>query len=610
MGGAKEDIDPPVRANSRLQLLLRLIGFGFVAVVAVYIGFLACSVNEARLLVQRFGYFTIAGTFVWSVVAVVRIGPGWLRSWSGMTRQEVWAAGGVALLLTLVAVVTVPYTYKVLYDEFVLQATAWSLHEARIVGAVVRAYDIGGVFTTLQTYLDKRPFFFAFLISLLHDLTGPRTANAFIFNTVLMPVSIGLVYLLARRLVSHWPAMAALCAFGAFSLLAQNATGSGMELLNLVMLLIVMHLGIWYLEAPDETRLTALVLTTILLAQSRYESSLYVAPAALVVLEGWRRRDRLILPMAAILAPAMLIPYALHNTYVSGMPFLWELREGEATRFGGVYFMGNLSHALKFFFDFSGQIPNSTWLAVAGLPAMIWTVWVVGHRVAGWRQASPVVVLHIIFGVGITANLGLLMFYYWGQLDDPIVSRLSLPFSMLLALCIAWTITQFPRSRQKGVAQLAITGAILSYLSTGLVANGVNWALNLQAREIAWELNAVQNMSPEPRLILTNKSSLIWLTNEISSIQIIGARHRVEAIRYHLAQHTFAEILVTQNYRPVNRDGGFQLDPIDRLPSEYVLEPVLERRFGTHIARISRVKELLPVKAASTENPEEVLPPS
>ncbi len=51
-----------------------------------------------------------------------------------------------------------------------------------------------------------------------------------------------------------------------------------------------------------------------------------------------------------------------------------------------------------------------------------------------------------------------------------------------------------------------------------------------------------------------------------------------------------------QTYRPVGPEGGFQLDPLDRLPDNFLLEPVIERRFGSHISRISRVKEILPVE--------------
>ena len=440
---------------------VRLVLFGLVAVVAVAFGFLAHSVEEARIWVQRYGYYTIAFTFAWAVFAAVKAGPGWARITPRMSRRETFSLVATIASLTLVAAVTVPYTYKVLYDEFVLQATAWCMHEAREVGAIVLGYEVQGVFATFQNYLDKRPFFFAFLVSLIHDLTGYREANMFALNTVLMPVVLGLLYVLARRLAGHVASLAAVCGLGAFSLLAQNATGSGMEMLNLAMLLLVVLLACWYLDAPDEPRLTVLLLGTVLLAQSRYESGLYVLPAALVVLEGWRRSGRLILPAAAMLTPALLIPYALHNTYLSGTPMLWELREGDISRFGAVYLADNLKHAWTFLFDFTGRYTNSWWLALAGIPALLAATWLAIKGIRSWRTASASNVVLVVFGAAIWANLGLLMFYYWGNLDDPIVSRLSLPFCALLALAIAWACGQVRPAWRGSVVSVTCAGHVI-----------------------------------------------------------------------------------------------------------------------------------------------------
>lgn len=588
----------------------RLLLFGLVIVVAVAFGFLAHTVNEARILVQRYGYYTMAFTFAWAVLAWIRIAPDWLKSWPGFSRREMGVTLGAIAGLTLIAVLTVPYTYKVLYDEFVLQSTAWCLHELREVGATVLGYRVDGVFSTMQTYLDKRPFFFTFIVSLVHDLTGYRESNAFALNTVLMPVVLGLIYLLARRFAQHRAALGALVSFGAYSLLAQNATGAGMEMLNIVMLLLVMHLAVWFLRRPDEPRLAALVLGAVLLAQTRYESSLYVLPAALVILEGWRRSGKLILPAAAVLAPALLIPYALHNTYLSGTPLLWELREGEASRFGYDFFAGNLVHAFRYLFSFSGSLPNSWWLAVAGLPALAFAIAASLKGLPRWKNASAEMITMVLFGGAIAANLGLLLFYYWGELDDPIVSRLSIPFTALLALCLAWIIGRFPQPWRRSVASIVIGGALFSYMSTGLTANASNWELNIQARRIAWELEQVQEMerqAPGERLIITNKSALFWLTHRISSIQIVRARFRDEQIRYHMGQHTFREILVMQSFHPMGAEGGFQMEPADRLPDSFVLEPVQERRFGTRLTRISRLVRVdeTAIKAAETEDQEQ-----
>jgi hypothetical protein len=571
---------------------LRLLLFGVVALGSVYAGFVAPSVEQARWLVQHFGYFAMAGTFAWAVVAFGRLAPEAWRARPGLTRREAWVLGGLITALTLLAVLTAPYNYKVLYDEFVLQATAHNLHEIRQVGAMTRGYEVEGAFRGVSSYLDKRPIFFAFLVSLLHDVTGYREANAFALNTALLPVILGLLYLLARRLMAHGAACAAVVGFGAFSLLAYNATGAGMEMVNLAMLLLTILLGAFYLEAPDGRRLTALILGAVLLAQSRYESALYIAPTALVVLEGWRRRGGTLLPAAAILAPALLIPYALHNTYLSGSPQLWELRDGTESRFAAQFFTNNLVHAFRFFFDFSGTMTNSWWLGVAGLPALGWAAWRVLRAGRGWKAAPAAVVSLVVFGGAIAGGLSLLMFYYWGELDDPIVSRLSLPFCALLALSIAWLAEQLPAARRRLGIGVAIGGAALAYLTTGLHANATHWQLNLLMREIAWEGEVIAQLPPARRLIVTNKSALFWVTREISSVQIPRARWRAEQVKFHLDHHTFDEIIVGQGLRAVGPDGGFQVEPADRLPESYVLEPLCERRWGTRIARLSRVVEI------------------
>lgn len=582
----------PVRPNEGRRAPVRLLVFGAVAVASVFFGFLAHTAAEAGQLVQRYGYYAMALVFAWALLTWFRLAPAWWRERPTTTNREIVALAAIVIALTAIAVLTAPYTYKILYDEFVLQATAQNLHEVREVGAMTRGYDVEGAFRGVGSYLDKRPIFFAFLVSLLHDLTGLREANAFALNTALMPAILVLLYLLARRLMSHAAACVAVVCLGAFSLLAYNATGAGMETINLAMVLFTVLLAAFYLDAPDEPRLAALILAAVLLAQSRYESALYIAPTALVVLEGWRRRSRPILPAAAVLAPALLVPYALHNSYLSGTPQLWELREGAEARFAAQFFLGNLRHAVRFFFDFSGTLMNSWWLGIAGLPALGWMVFKVARGLRGWRTAPAPAVALVWFGGAICGGLGLLMFYYWGELDDPIVSRLSLPFSALLALCIALTADRLPvRWRRPGLA-LAAGGALLAYLTTGLRANAMHWQLNLQMREIAWEGEVVDALPPARRLVITNKSALFWVPRQISSVQLPRARWRAAQVKFHLDHHTYDEIVVGQTLRPLGPDNGFQLDPADRLPDSYVLEPLAERRFGTRIARLSRVREI------------------
>ncbi len=598
---------PPAPTRVRVSTPWRLALFGVVAVAAVEIGFVTTSFTHAGHLIQNYGYYTIAATFAWFVVALVRIAPAAGHGLPTLAWRERWQLAALIAGCTLVAALTTPYDYKVLYDEPVIQGTAWNLHFFREVGNYQHAYMVNGVFspvTIAGTYLDKRPFFFAYLVSLLHDLTGYRSANAFALNTALMPVVLGLAYFYARRLVAHAAALAAVFTLGTLSLMAQNATGAGMELLNLAMILLTLHLAAHWLAAPDEPRLAALVLAVVLLAQTRYESALYVAPVALAVFEGWRRAGRLLLPPAAVLGPALLLPYALHSTYLSGTPFLWELHDSDTGRFGLQYFSKNIVHAWRFFSDASGlATASSWWLFGAGFVALALVLVRVVRALPQWRTAPPAAVALTLGGAGIAANLLLLQFYYWGQLDDAIVGRLSLPFAMLLVLCLALVVQRWASPRRP-LAAVVASGAALAALTSGLIANARHSYRNILGQELAWESRFVAARPHGDRLILTGRSALVWYAQHVASIPIGRATVRARSVQFHLDQHTFSEVLVLQNYRPVGPDGGFQLDPLQQLPPAYVLEPLAERRFGAQLARISRVIKInLPPETEAPATP-------
>ena len=571
--------------------LVRLLVFAVCAVAAVAVGFLVFSPAEGGILIRKYGYYAIAATTLWWGVSLRRLpaqAMAWIRSLRGGER---WAAGGLIAGLTLVAWLTFPFSYKVLYDELVLQSTAWNLHFFREVGTMVRGYEIEGVFTSLETYLDKRPYFYAFVVSLGHDLTGYRAETAFWLNAALLPVAFSLFYGLARLVASPRVAWVALACFGATPLLSQNANGSGMDLLNVVMLLATCGLAKRYLDRPDEERLGAFLLTTILFAQTRYESLLYVLPSALVVLEGWRRAGRPVLPAAAIVAPLLLVPSALHYTYVSGTPILWELHEGQDTRFSFEYLPGNLGHAWDYFFDFSNQSLGSWWLAgfgftaVAGVLVGIFRWWKHAARLSSSELAA------IVFGAAAAANLLLLMAYYWGQLDDPIVARLVLPFTVFMALAIGWILERWTRDGT-AAARWVGAGALITYVGWGLPSAEYNRFLNQITTEIDWEMRAVDRLPDVPRLIVTNKTAFNWLIDGTPTVPFRQVVPKAESIRYHLQHGTFQEVLVSQRIRPTTIEGCFQVDPRDALPARFILEPVIEKQIGMRLERLSRLLEI------------------
>lgn len=565
----------------------RLALFGLAGVAAVYFGFIGLDVEASGMLVKKFGYHVMLLTFVLWLACLWRL---WHERLPGEPpgRRELLGAGAVIALFTGMAVAAEPFRSKVLFDEFVLQSTAFNMHFFRDTATMVRGYDILGTFLSLDNYLDKRPNFYPFLISLVHDLTGYRPANAYWLNAALYPVTLGLAYYLGRRLAGRWGALFTVVLLGSLPLLGQNATGSGMELLNFCMILAVAALGGAYLRRPDETRLSALVLGAVLLAQSRYESAIYVLPVALIILIGWWQRGGVVLSWLTVLVPLLLVPCALQNKVLNNTRWMWELRADQETRFSTDYLAKNLESAADFLFNTSQRFANSLTLTVLGFLALGWLAWHLLRRRPALRNTPADHLALFLLGLGAVANTVLIMFYYWSSFNDPMASRFALPLYLVLAFAVV--VAGAALCRRLATAGPAVLG-ILALLAVVAATNRFAQPLysHTGIDEIEWERRFVAARPPGPRLIITNKSTLPWLLLKIPSILVGRARLVADRVQYSLQDSLFREILVTQTFRPTSADGEHAMQPEDKLPPGFKLEPLAERHFGTKITRISRL---------------------
>lgn len=581
---------PPVlfvSANAIFQRTeFRLALFGLAAVAAVYFGFIGLDVETAGMIVKRYGYYVLLLTFVLWVAALWRL---WCERLPGEKpgRSELLAAGAVIALFTVMAVTAEPFRSKVLFDEFVLQSTAFNMHFFRDTATMVRGYDILGAFLSLDNYLDKRPNFYPFLISLVHDLTGYRVANAYALNAALFPVTLGLAYYLGRRIAGRWGAMLTVGLLGSLPLLGQNATSAGMELLNFAMILAVAALGGAYLRQPDSSRLSALVLGAVLLAQARYESAIFVLPVALIILLGWWQRGGVVLSWTAMLAPLLLIPCGLQNKVLSSTKWMWELKENQDSRFSVEYLGKNLGGAEDFLFNTTQRYANSLPFAVLGFLALGWLLWHLLRDRPALREIPPDRLALFLIGLGAVANTVLIMFYYWSSFNDPMASRFALPLHLVFAFAVV------AAGASLGRRWPAVPGLLGGVTLLAVVMATSRFAQPLYSHtggeEIEWEKRFIAALPQGERLIITNKSTLPWLLQKTPSILVGRAGLVADRVRSSLEESMFREILVMQSFRPTTVDGDHAMVPEDRLPEGFELEFLTERRFGTKITRISRL---------------------
>jgi hypothetical protein len=570
----------------------RAVGLVGAAGLAIWLGFVGLPVRVAEEVVKRGGFYFMALTVAWWVVALARAFRRRRLPPAAPTRAAFppgrrLVLGVVIGGLTLMAIQSEPYRGKILNDEFVLQSTAYNLHHFRDVATMVRGYEVEGTFISTDNYLDKRPYFYPFLVSLLHDFTGYRPANAFVLNSVLYAAALGLIYAVGQALAGWRGGLLAALLAGSLPLLGQNATGSGMELLNVVMIVGTLWLGARYLADPEEAGLEAFLLSVVLLAQSRYESALYVFAAAAVVVWGWWAVRRVILPWSALAAPMLLLPVALQQRVVANSPLLWELDEARKVRFSIDYLPANVRGALAFLFNGNAERANSLLLSAAGLAAVQGLALLVAWRWRTWRRRAPAEVALACFGGVILANTGLVMFYYWASFDDPMASRFSLPWLLLMVFAIVVVARWLDRRLPATTLLLALAAGWA--VPEAAAKFGHHYYSHLGNDEIAWHHRWVNARPSARRLVISNRTSLSWLLEETPAILLDRARLVADRLQHQLTQPLFDEILVIQALRPTSAEGDFQLPEEEALPDFFRTELLAEKRFGTRLCRVSRL---------------------
>ena len=601
--------------RDRRVLLLALL-----ALLAIVVGRVTVPSDQAVTCVVKGGYWVllfIAGYFAYVVGRIVR--DLW-REWRPLRAD----LGILCLILVTGGVLLAHerYGYKILADELLLSGTSMGMHYNRDAAYPVRATTVQGPFQILQSVVDKRPIFFPFLVSLVHDFTGYRPENAFYVNTVLGFVFLGLVYLIGWKIGrSRWAGALLVLLFAGLPLLSQQMKGGGFELLNLVMLSAVLLLAFAYAEKRDAVTQEALCYAAVLLAYTRYESILMLVPVAALVLWGWWREQRVTLTWPVVVAPLFLILPLLHNRVFSLNASAWELASRGATvPFGLQYVRENLGHAAAFFFDTTGYQPNSPLFAVLGVIATVFfLLWIV-RIVRAPFASNPADVATAFIGIGLVGIFVLLMLYFWGQFDHPVIHRLSLPVHLLMAVAIVAAGASLWRPRMNATAnahdgnpgpagepsspcisdaarkarrlwQSGCVAAIAALVIYSLPAMSRRaYAITYSPSvEMEWRTDFLRRFPARDYLFIDN-DSVFWITHHVAATPNTLVKEHEDGLIYHLRNDTFSSMYVMQHFRVDPKTGHRTMEPTDDLGPDFELEPFWEKRIeALFIGRISRI---------------------
>jgi len=390
------------------------------------------------LMPVHLGIAAVAATRWWRAV----------RPTAAQWRAATLAAGGAAALAALTVLAVEP-RHRMQWDETSLLGTAQGMHRQRAALLTGSAVPFAGDLVPLEQTLDKRPPLFPFLVSVLHDASGYRPANAFVVNAIALGLALLVVGLAVGWFGGAIPAATAMLLLLASPLTSLAATSGGLEMLAGLLLVVVLAQALAVVREPSAVRVELLLATGLVFAAVRYEA----LPLLLLVLglAAWQTRGRwrcaattrwLLLLLPTLLTPLVLL--LLHGRQdrfypeANGEPLL-----------ALAHFVDHVGPLLHWLFAprfETGEVAVLSWLAVVA--------W--GHRLFR-RQATASDLLVV---VPIAAATTLTLAWFYGDVREVTAQRLFVPIVWFCALSPLLTLAGTTRGVRIGVLVAAAAFAV------------------------------------------------------------------------------------------------------------------------------------------------------
>ena len=277
---------------------------------AVLICVMSLLIPSPRLtaIYHNSGFYILFASFIyWAYLQLPRQ--------FNLARLQAFGKDQGLILLFIIAVVALmflvsPLQFRILADETNLLGIANSMYSQHSFENRTSALFYFQQQHQVHSEWGIRPNFYPFLVYVLHSLKGYSAYNGFIVNFIAGVVCLFSFYWLLNRWFSTAMALLGAITLAAFPVFVLWVTSSGFEIVNLALALTAFCWLYQYQQTDDSYHLERLALTLVLLAQTRYESAVFVFSIGLAVLIMLRVEQIKALSWRFVLVPFFFLPIA------------------------------------------------------------------------------------------------------------------------------------------------------------------------------------------------------------------------------------------------------------------------------------------------------------
>jgi len=471
--------------------------------------------------------------------------------------------------------------FRVFNDEPAHQMAAQSMHELRQVSIPEVGYHLEGKLDFGERSLSYRMYFYPFLVSLVHDLTGFRVENGLIVNAALGIGFFLLIYLIGIRFHPGGGVFLILLA-ATLPLLDLSATSWGYDLTNLTTLAALFFASLEYVERPDRNRLNLLIATSLIASMCRNESVLLLAFSVLVIgYVVFRRRGVVPISRFSAISPFFLIPaFAAHSIFgiINPANLYSSWQDNGFFVFSAI--PENFTRVSSWMFDFSTASPSSPVLSFFGLLGLIFLA--TQTALSFWRRVPihPQTALVLIFSmVGFPVYVLVILGQFWNPLAGEAV-RFLLPLHLMLLILAGWWLGNLnvkPAFLHFFLIILAAAVFLFGVPARSTMPRGNNAAF---AQHAEWAIQWLDDNDDDATLYVSQLNTF-FLLHGYPTIGSDRANQHIRQLMHLVREGYYDRVLgfFIERYDTENRRWA-PVEPTSPLPDEVLISPVDERRFA------------------------------
>ena len=260
----------------------------------------------------------------------------------------------------------------------------------------------------------------------------------------------------------------------------------------------------------------------------------------------------------------------------------------------------NLGYTKNFLFTSNKFSSNSPLIAVLGIAGLVSIIAFNITHFQAWSANYKQLDTAQIFGVAVIAEFILVLGFTYAQLDDPVVTRLGMPFLVLILICagLSLSILQSVRSKLKPAIYILI--AICFIFALPIYSDHLYTKNNKVLESMEW-IMAHHKKLPEGNYLYISKYPQEMSLNQIGSISLRRSLTKIEQLKQHKDIKTYDDIFVVQSLKFIMENGKIQTTLLsgNDIISWFELDTVDEISLNPYnLIRLSRISDISLLSAA------------